>query len=618
MPGGYNRGMGRVQVLPEILAHQIAAGEIVERPASVIKELLENALDAEASDIVVEAENGGRAMMLVRDNGFGMTPEDARLAFQHHATSKIRSMEDLTRIATLGFRGEALPSIASISRLRLRTVEKGRQPPLGTEVLFEGGKLQAVREISWPRGTEVAVENLFYNVPARRKFLKTVSTELSHLTRQVMQYALAYPSVSFRFLHEGRSLLEAAAATDIKERVYQVLGETFLDNLARFDFEKEGVRVHGFASLPHEQRSSGNWQFLYVNGRMVRDRVLTHAVRQAYQDAIPLSVYPVVLLFVEVDPALVDVNVHPSKTEIRFRDSNLVHSAVFHGIEEGLLRSNRGLASVALDLPGERTTQATGDYRDRIARSFEDFYRRSREWPEPPLNSETVYTARDGPGTLLRDPPAGSTDPHADCIPETAHLSLVPQVLGQFVESFVVAVDREGVMLIDQHVAHERILYDRALQALESDSGCPTQRLLLPLTIELNLQQQATLEEILNDLNANGFEVEWFGARTIVIKGVPAIAGDCDSRRLIEEILDGLDAGRAEVSGGKLRRLREKIAISVSCRAAIKVNTPLSLEKIQWLLDELMRCDNPYTCPHGRPIVLRLGIMEILRGFKRI
>jgi DNA mismatch repair protein MutL len=610
--------MGRVQVLPEILAHQIAAGEIVERPASVIKELLENALDAEASDIVVEAENGGRAMMLVRDNGFGMTPEDARLAFQHHATSKIRSMEDLTRIATLGFRGEALPSIASISRLRLRTVEKGRQPPLGTEVLFEGGKLQAVREISWPRGTEVAVENLFYNVPARRKFLKTVSTELSHLTRQVMQYALAYPSVSFRFLHEGRSLLEAAAATDIKERVYQVLGETFLDNLARFDFEKEGVRVHGFASLPHEQRSSGNWQFLYVNGRMVRDRVLTHAVRQAYQDAIPLSVYPVVLLFVEVDPALVDVNVHPSKTEIRFRDSNLVHSAVFHGIEEGLLRSNRGLASVALDLPGERTTQATGDYRDRIARSFEDFYRRSREWPEPPLNSETVYTARDGPGTLLRDPPAGSTDPHADCIPETAHLSLVPQVLGQFVESFVVAVDREGVMLIDQHVAHERILYDRALQALESDSGCPTQRLLLPLTIELNLQQQATLEEILNDLNANGFEVEWFGARTIVIKGVPAIAGDCDSRRLIEEILDGLDAGRAEVSGGKLRRLREKIAISVSCRAAIKVNTPLSLEKIQWLLDELMRCDNPYTCPHGRPIVLRLGIMEILRGFKRI
>jgi DNA mismatch repair protein MutL len=611
--------MGRVQVLPDILAHQIAAGEIVERPASVIKELLENSLDAEATDIVVETAQGGRAMMLVRDNGFGMSAEDARLAFQHHATSKIRSMEDLAGITTLGFRGEALPSIASISRLRLRTVEKGRQPPIGTEVLLEGGRLQAVRETSWPAGTEVRVEDLFYNVPARRKFLKGVSTELSHLTRQVMQYALAYPSVSFRFLHEGRSLLEAPAAADFRERVYQVFGEAFLDNLVPLAFEKEGIRVHGFASLPHEQRSSGNWQFLYVNRRMVRDRVLTHAVRQAYQDAIPMSVYPVVLIFVEIDPAQVDVNVHPAKTEIRFRDSNLVHSAVFHGIEEALLRRNGGLASVAVNMPAERAAEEIGDYRGRIARSFEEFYRRSRDWSEAPLNSETVYAARHPSESALSRPLAPPVDPHAGCIPETAHLSLVPQVLGQFVESFIVAVDRDGIMLIDQHVAHERILYDRALRSLESSAGCPTQRLLLPLTIELNPQQQAIMEEILDDLNANGFEVEWFGARTIAIKGVPAIAGECDSRKLIEEVLDGQEAGRyRSAAGAGLSRLREKIAISLSCRAAIKVNTPLSLEKIQWLLDELLRCDNPYTCPHGRPIVLRLGVMEILRGFKRI
>lgn len=633
--------MAKVRVLPEILAHKIAAGEVVERPASVAKELLENALDAGAGKISVEVADGGRRRICVRDDGQGMSPQDARLAFCRHATSKIAAFEDLDAISTLGFRGEALPAIASVSRLRLRTIERdsGQEHPLGTEIVYEGGELRHVREVAWPSGTEIVVEDLFFNVPARRKFLKAPGTELGHLSRQVQCYALAYPQVEFRFRHQGRSVFDAPKGASLRERVFQILGESYLENMADVEYVRDEVRVSGFVSLPHEQKGNSTGQHLYVNGRMVRDKVLTHALRQAYRDLIPSNAYPLAILFVEVDPSLIDVNVHPAKTEIRFRRSNSVHSAVYHGVEEALLRHRTGLGSLARDVPEGRIRplqDAAGpedQVRERVERSAQRFF--SRQTASAPLFSGSSFS-RSAPGhsTAAGDPQADNDrsslaafdrepalpDAHGDMIPETAHLSEAPIVMGQFVESFIIAADRDGVMLVDQHVAHERILYEQILEAAEDGRQAASQRLLMPITLELNPVQRAAAQEVLDELNANGFEVEWFGESTIAVKATPQAAGRCEAEKLVESVIDDMSVGsrRDGQAGQGVERLRERLAASMSCRSAIKINTALTAEKMQWLLDQLFRCRNPYTCPHGRPIVLRLSLNDVLKGFKRV
>ena len=611
--------MGKVRLLPEVLTHQIAAGEIVERPASVLKELLENSLDAGAASVSVRAEAGGQRLICVRDDGVGMSPDDARLAFERHATSKITTLEDLARIRTLGFRGEALPSIASVSRLRLRTCpksESGSADP-GTEVRIQGGKLVEIREVSCARGTEVLVEDLFYNVPARKKFLKSYSTDLGHLTRQLTHFCLAYPSVRFHFMHHNRLLLEADVSGGLEDRVFQVLGESFLENLVPVDYRKHNLRVKGYVSLPHDQRRSTASQFLFVNRRMVRDRVMVHAVREAYRDAMPARTHARVLLFLEVGPEDVDVNVHPSKTEVRFRQSGAVHSAVLHAVEEALQQGRVDLSSVARDLPTSFTRNAP---RPTVQARLHPGHRAVTLF-SPESHGGGTDLSRDSvvpePAPVVRE---GGADPDLDNIPETGDISSVPVVLGQLVESFIVAADREGVLLIDQHVAHERILFEHALKGMAETGETPTQYLLEPLRVELTPEQKATLEEILDDLNHHGFAVEWFGDRTILVRGVPALARSCDTLELFQEIVSNFQAEERHTvpQRSSLQRRREKIAISLACRAAIKINTPLSREKIQWLLDQLMVCETPYTCPHGRPIVLRVGIEEILRGFKRI
>ena len=627
--------MGRVRILPEVLAHQIAAGEIVERPASVVKELVENALDAEATCVSVYLEEGGKRVIRVTDDGYGMSAEDATLAFEHHATSKISQVEDLQQIRTLGFRGEALPSIASVSRTKLRTVdrESTREGPCpGTEIEYAGGRRLAMNEIAWPGGSEIAVCDLFYNIPARRKFLKTPSTELGHVSRLLTSYALAFPNIEFHLEHEARTILDAFAVEEPRERVFQVFGERLVEALVPLDYAAGSIRIGGFASLPHEQRNSGQSLYLFVNRRMVRDRLLTHAIRQAYQDQMPASAYPVIVLFLEIDPSLVDVNVHPTKAEIRFRNSSDVHSAVLHAIEQALALRRPDLATIARSVPFSSTP---GGPDNRTRSSIEAFL--SRTSSSPLFRATQVYGEtedREAPaGVTDSDTPfpaysetmveRGVSDPHGAGIPRTDGADPGTVVLGQFVESFIVAADRTGVMLIDQHVAHERILYDRALRALDGPARVPIQRLLIAETVDLDPTQVALAGHVLEFLNQNGFEVEWFGDRTLIVRGVPAIAGEVDPKRLLGQLfdeLDKLDTVRADGPDADrgLRRLREKIAISLSCRAAIKINTPLSEEKMHWLIDELFRCENPYTCPHGRPIVLRLSLEEILRGFKRI
>ena len=618
----YTAPMGRVRILSDVLAHKIAAGEIVDRPASVVKELVENSLDAQATRVIVRIENGGKRLISVLDDGFGMSIEDAKTAFLHHATSKISTFEDLTRISTLGFRGEALPSMAAVSRLTLRTIERsdGADPKPGFELSFEAGKIAGSREIAWPEGTLVEVRELFYNVPARQKFMKSIVTEIQHISKQVTHYALAYPDVEFQLHHQQRPLIEAPGVKSLEDRVYQILGESFLENLAAIDYEREGVRITGYTSLPHEQRSTSRAQYLFVNRRVIRDRVMGHAIRLAYQDLIPSSSHPVVLLFLNIDPVEIDVNVHPSKTEIRFRNSRRVHRCIHHALEESLLRPRETLGDLARDIPlSHLRTQTLPGHQQNVARSIEKFFHRH---PDSSLGFREFrgYPGDTGPAGAATSTPVSGEDPHRFNIPETADLSPLPVVLGQFVESFVVVSDREGVMLIDQHVAHERILFDQALRTMSAGQKVPTQRLLMPQTVELTAEQKTLLEPLLEHLNSNGFEVEWFGEKTIVLKGVPSIARDCrELPKLMEEIIASVDVDPSAIgSGAEVQRLREKIAISVSCRSAIKINTPLSPEKMRWLVDELFRCENPYTCPHGRPITLRMNIEDVLRGFKRI
>jgi len=627
--------VGKVRILPEVLAHQIAAGEIVERPASVVKELVENAIDADGKSVRVYLEEGGKSLIRVSDDGFGMSRDDALLAFEHHATSKIFSVEDLTRISTLGFRGEALPSIASVSRVRLRTVDQKDQASgfaPGTEIHYAGGKRELLSDVAWPAGTEIVVEDLFYNVPARRKFLKTPSTELSHVSRLLTCYALAFPELEFRLDHQSRNLIEASPVEQLSDRVFQLFGERLVHALTPLDYEFEGIRVGGFASLPHEQRNNANGLYLFVNRRMVRDRLLTHAIRQAYRDLIPSAAYPVVVLFIETDPSLIDVNVHPTKAEIRFRKSNDVHRAITRAIEHALAAHRTGLSSLARDFDATKKPEGFSSYQASIERSIGGFLSRTSTSPLFGTRDHRAFPSRGasdhevwGGNTVIGEPPADSygpsgASPHGRELPRLEHLPTTPVALGQFVESFIVAADREGILVIDQHVAHERILYDRALRTLGSEEQVPVQKLLVPETLDLDAQQLSAAKEALGFLNANGFDVDWFGSSTLVVRGVPAMAGNTDARRLLEELLEELtdleDLQRQDESRG-LRRIREKIAISLSCRAAIKINTPLSPEKIQWLLDELFHCQNPYTCPHGRPIVLRLGLEEILRAFKR-
>lgn len=618
-----------------MLAHQIAAGEIVERPASVVKELVENSLDAEARRVLVSVEEGGTRRIQVTDDGRGMSREDASLAFEHHATSKISEIDDLNSIQTLGFRGEALPSIASVSRTLMKTTDRAESEDastLGTEVEFVGGELKGIKEISWPQGTEITVENLFFNVPARRKFLKTISTELSHVSRLVMCYALAFPGVEFQLEHKGKSLVDAARANSLEERAFQIFGDSLLEKLIPLDYMRDEVTVTGFTSLPHEQRNSSQSLYLFVNRRMVRDRVLTHAIRMAYRDLIPSSAYPVSILFVDLDPEKIDVNVHPTKVEIRFRNSQTVHSAIFHAIEKALLLNQQNLSSISKEI--DLSPRQDSSHSERVSQSIHRYFQKSpagvrkfgwapekgRESGSTHQNSRLASFSE----TLSnsREPSSSQSSPHDDEIPETAHLSATPKILGQFVESFLVGVDREGVMLIDQHVAHERILYDRALRAMTGKDSIAVQRLLMPVTVKLHPQQQAVADEILRHLNENGFEVEWFGKDTLIIRGLPAMVKEADVEALIEEVLqevEHLDELHQEnLSEQGLLRIRQKIAISLSCRAAIKINTKLTEDKMQWLVDELFHCENPYTCPHGRPIILRLNIEEVLRGFKRI
>ncbi len=621
--------MAKIRVLPDSLINMIAAGEIVERPASVVKELVENSLDAHAERIDVEITAGGKAMMTVRDDGEGMNRDDALLAFEHHATSKISSADDLDRIRTLGFRGEALPSVASVSRLSLKTVEKGSDEgaaALGTHIEFHGGVLKAVRELPWARGTEIVVRDLFYNIPARRKFLKTDATESSHVARLVNHYALANPAVYFSLVSNGRRVIDAPPVKTMTERVHQLFGARFVERSISVDAGDGDLRIRGLVSHPHQQRSSTDGQYFFINGRMVRDRVLTGALNQAYRSIIPSGTFPSAILFVDIPAGEIDVNVHPAKTEIRFRHAWPVQSFFRRAIEDAL-RGSRSFAHFtppALRPGADEAAGTAGEsafrpvpaddadpYRDRVRQRVEQFYVRAGDGPSPVEGRQSTF---DWGPRVNRPAAAPGSESRSDQTEPPVGGDSGWNVLGQWRDSFIVAGGPDELMVIDQHVAHERVLYEQYLRQM-AQGEVVRQKLLVPQTIELNSAQMMMVRRLMERLAENGFEIEQFGERSIVVKAVPALARECEIQLLVHDILERVED---LPEGFSLDEIRKRVAAGLACRAAVKINTRLSREKMELLLDQLRQTEDPTTCPHGRPVVLRIHIRDLEKNFKRI
>ncbi|MFN7946701.1 MAG: DNA mismatch repair endonuclease MutL [Blastocatellia bacterium] len=658
--------MSKIRVLPDSLANKIAAGEVVERPASIVKELIENSLDAGARRIEVAVESGGRRLIRLADDGEGMSRDDAILAFERHATSKIKVAEDLEAITTLGFRGEALASIASVTKVRLRT--QTADDLAGTEVEISGGRMLNVRDIAFARGTEFEIRDLFFNVPARRKFLKSEATESFHIANLVTHYALSRPQHAFTLINNGRESISVTPAGDLRERAYQLFGGEFIDDLIEVSGEAGEMRVRGFVSSPSVTRTTRDNQYFFINGRYVRDKLLGRALSEAYRAMMPAGVYPTAMLFVEIAPHEVDVNVHPAKTEVRFVRPSIIHDLVCDAVRKAIgaakaavtpfiERTPEAVRKVEPEIPAapEKLPEPLPVSREELKGAFriqapkppqpqpeqrkmnltfapEPAEERvvassSGEAPAPSMQSETVPAKPDEEakpeapvifryGNRLGCLGARGVESSGSNFKPAQNLSLNADEinpLGQLHNSFILAADRNGLLVIDQHVAHERILFEQHWRAL-ARHRIEVQRLLLPETLDLTPAQAAAIDQALPELEENGFELGRLSGRTVAIKAVPAMLPAGTARELLAELLDAIEQERR---GLTMDELRAEIAASLACRAAIKINMPLAPEKMRWLIDELLRADNPATCPHGRPIILRVTMREIEKGFQR-
>jgi len=711
--------MGRIRVLSDQVANQIAAGEVVDRPASVVKELLENALDAGAQRIRVEVEAGGRKLIRITDDGCGMNRDDALLAFERHATSKLRTADDLLSIATLGFRGEALPSIASVARVTLETAG-GDEPaatgigtPIGTRIEIAGGKIRHVEDAALPRGTTIAVADLFFNTPARRKFLRAESTELAHVTALVTHYALAHPEKHFELLSASHTLVSAPPVARTAERIYQIFGKDTLAQLlpvaAELPLERAGlpepppwkrepdaprrdpgmVRVSGFYSKPELQKLNRNSIYVFVNKRLIRDRLMMHAISEAYRNVIPPTSFPVVLLFLELPPEEVDVNVHPAKTEVRFRQQSLMHDFVRDSLRTALIKARPAAgflaaaaapaASSSLMPPGVTPLPGSPEEKSgELKRAEESDPLIGAEEGEPfqltprmptPVTGRLAFTATEAGTESWQDQPAwgealvsmlvsdkvqrtgdGTLGPadvpgFGGCSPSpngarlaemaaatTAATELVEaerasrnlnhlgnlRPLGQLRESFILAAGDDGLWIIDQHVAHERVLFEKILRDRLVER-VQRQRFLMPLLVELKPWQMVIFAQIAEELEKNGFEVAPFGPQTLAVKAAPVGLEGATLERMLNEVIEQSSAVSEEPTRNEdLATLRSRVAASIACHSAIKVNTALDPVRMEWLLLELAKTNHPTSCPHGRPIALLYSWKEIQRAFHRI
>ena len=605
--------MPRIHRLPLHLANQIAAGEVVERPASVVKELIENSLDAHATRIAVTIELGGKKLLRVEDDGEGMEPEDARLAIERHATSKIASPEDLGAIRTLGFRGEALPSIASVSHFVLRTRARGSQS--ATEIRVNGGTIASEREIGAPEGTSIEVSDLFYNLPARRKFLKSDAAESAQISRLVTQMALGYPEVGFSLVSgpstasgQGRKVLECPPAKGLGDRFFQLFGERL--DLIEVRKEAAGLQIHGFVAALGDQGPVRGAQNIFVNRRIVKDRTIAHAISEAYSVATIKERSPEVHLFIRIPADRVDVNVHPTKAEVRFLEQSLVHEVLRRALGEALGQGRSPELQFtpfapspseprAMTIPGVLAGASVGN-----------------RWTPEPLGPwrnlmEPAASNLAEPARTLQNPvePGGTQQNPVD---PGAIRPMIP--LGQFRDTFIIAIDDEGIAIIDQHVAHERVLFEQVMEKLTS-GPLESQRLLTPMLIDMSPAERQSLIPHAAALEKFGFELEEFGGDSVRLSAVPAVLDQSECEAAIRALagdLEGLDRG------SRVEEALRRIAATMACHAAVKANYPLTMEKMRYILEELRRTAYSSVCPHGRPVVLRITKREIEKNFQRI
>jgi DNA mismatch repair protein MutL len=602
----------KVRLLDPHTVNQIAAGEVVERPASVVKELVENAIDAGARRVDVELIDSGRTLMRISDDGCGMVLEDAKMALQRHATSKIDTSEDLLGVQTLGFRGEALPSIASVSRMTLST---GTEDGLRSVLHVEGPDVDVPEGKSGPRGTEITVEDLFYNTPARLKFLKSNTTELGAVIETLSRYAIGFPHVAFSLSHNGQNILRTTGSGELLEAISSVWGRELARSLAEVDVMAAGLRVSGFLSPPHVTKPTRSMQYIWVNGRPVRSRTLTAAVDQAYRDITPEKRYPVLALKIEADPEKVDVNVSPTKSEVKFQHEGAAFDALRVAVktalmEHGMMPSAEGVAAANEALAAIRTQgspffgqlpggfpQVTGSYSSGDAGGYEQAFNAQRPFDTPiPM----PFSGIEAPSVSNERYPFGE-------------LLEGLRVLGQAMNTFIIAETARGIVIIDQHVAHERILYEY-LCGLKGSSAIEKQPLLTPLTLELDRRSAILLNEKLEELRRIGFDLEPFGGESYIVRAAPAALRGKDPLKVLRDLVDEL----VEVS--VTRRLvptREQIWITSACKMAVKAGDPLSHAEMEKLIVDLASTENPYLCPHGRPITITLSKEELFRKFKR-
>ncbi len=660
--------MNRIRLLPENVANQIAAGEVIERPASVVKELVENALDAQASHVTVDILAGGRGLIRVTDDGLGMSRDDALLCLERHATSKVRNADDLFRITTMGFRGEALPSIASVSRFTLTTRERDSESPEATQVVVHGGKILEVRSAGAPSGTSVEVRQLFYNLPARRKFLRTEETERAHIHHYLTLAALAHPHVAFTFTTDSRTIFQlptakpgvdaASQLAALRERLRALHGADLnllgvdvtgsyeelrdpaeSETSSRLSTPNSQLRLWGFIGAPGVSRGSRDDQHLFVNRRPIENRALNFALMEGYHTALMKGRYPVACLFLELDPAQVDVNIHPAKREVKFHHERAVRAFVIQAVRDTLLRFHTAgradlLVGQTVPPPSEPVLPAPPeDAQQRVPTTTSappaplpappDFFptlpsKPIPDWPASapkqtplPMGFSSQQVSASTERVPLAPPPPISHLPS----PSAPPLLAVPlRLIGVIGRLYVVLESDRGLVLMDQHAAHERILFEQMLDRLEAGGEADSQRLLLPETVELSVRDAEFLRKLLPVLSRLGVGLSEFGERTFLLEALPPFAKVPDARRFVIELVDAL---KSAGEGVNALRLGEDVVTKTVCRHAVKANDPLAGPELESLVADLRRCRMPYTCPHGRPTLIEMSLKELEKKFGR-
>lgn len=580
--------MGIIQVLPDAVVNKIAAGEIIERPVSIVKEVIENSLDAGATEIRIDIERGGKQLIRVSDNGQGMSEEDSVLAFERHATSKIRSSDDLHQIGTMGFRGEALASIAAVSQVTLRTRKADQEA--GISLFLVNGHCQNKEPAAMPCGTTIEARNLFFNTPARKKFLKSDPAEAGAVAHMLNAFALAYPEISFHYNQDGREVLNCPATKSYRDRVFQIFGAELLENLLEIDETLFHYKLRGFVSSPDALKTNRNYQYFFINRRYVKDKVLANSVYVAYRVYAQTGQYPVAFLFLDMPAAMVDVNVHPAKYEVRFLQQALVQKGIIDSIQK-TLNAARPLPSFQLqsesNVPRYSSPELTLPNSFASVSSFSNSYQDASA--PPPMQM---------PAPAVRKMPSQGEY----------------KIIGQYDHTYIVMSDEGGLILIDQHVAHERVLYEELLEEHEQRQ-IRRQALLIPLILDVNPAQMMLMEDYIEHFRELGLEIEIFGDNTVAIKEIPELLMESNYSNAAQRLLNDMERLYRD---GLLESFADEMRKSMACQAAVKINMPLTKEKMEYLVEQLLKTKTPQVCPHGRPIILRISHYEIAKNFKRI